>query len=206
MRVKAQISACMRLRRWRCGARDVRFRAELSASGQIRRPRRRPSRCPPPQRQRVLKVTPDEAVKMALENNLGLQADRLGPRLALRRGAGEGRLCRHPGSLTTTCSATSPPTDFLNGGDAVLSTDSFRTNAGIGQLMPWGGGRYTLGLDAARATTSNPTGIFNPQLDSGLAGSFTQPLLRNFKFDSFRQNLAVSLKNRRSPTFSSGRR
>ena len=78
----------------------------------------------------------------------------------------------------------------------MLSADSFRTNAGIGQLVPWGGGRYTLGLDAARATTSNPTGLFNPQLDSGLAASYTQPLLRNFKFDSFRQNVAVSLKKR----------
>ncbi len=53
------------------------------------------------------------------------------------------------------------------------------------------------GLDAARATTSNPTGRFNPQLDSSLAASYTQPLLRNFKIDAFRQNVAVSLKKRR---------
>ena len=29
----------------------------------------------------VMKITPDEAVRMALENNLGVQADRLGPQI-----------------------------------------------------------------------------------------------------------------------------
>ena len=133
---------------------------------------------------------------MALENNLGVQADRLGPQIETY-GVAQARAAYGLtlGSITTTRSATQPPTDFLNGGDSVLSNDSFRTNAGIQQLVPWGGGRYTFGIDAARATTSNPTGVFNPQIDSALAASFTQPLLRNFTFDSARQNVAISLKN-----------
>jgi outer membrane protein TolC len=144
----------------------------------------------------TVKLTPDEAVRMALENNLGLQADRLGPQIQTY-GVAQARAAYGLtlGSITTTRSATQPPTDFLNGGDTVLSNDSFRTNAGIQQLVPWGGGRYTFGIDAARATTSNPTGVFNPQIDSALAASYTQPLLRNFTFDSARQNVAISLKN-----------
>ncbi len=61
--------------------------------------------------------------------------------------------------------------------------------------MPWGGGRYTLGIDASRLTTNNPTSSFNPQLDSSLAASYTQPLLRNFTIDTTRQNLLQSQKS-----------
>ena len=143
----------------------------------------------------VMKITPDEAVRMALENNLGVQADRLGPQIETY-GVAEARAAYALTltSLTTTRSATQPPTDFLSSSNSVLTNDSFRTNAGVGQQVPWGGGRYTFGIDAARATSSNPTNPFNPQLDSGLGASYTQPLLRNFTFDATRQNVALSQK------------
>ena len=35
---------------------------------------------------------------------------------------------------------------------------------GLQQLIPWGGGSYTFGIDAARSTTEHPTDPFNPQL------------------------------------------
>ncbi len=67
----------------------------------------------------MLKITPDEAVKMALENNLGMQAERLGPQIRTFGVAqARQRMRSRSGSLTTTRSATSPPTDFLTGGDA----------------------------------------------------------------------------------------
>ena len=58
-------------------------------------------------------------------------------------------------------------------------------------------GRRTLHARAGRRARDDeqPDRLFNPQLDSGLARRYTQPLLRNFKFDSFRQNLPISLKN-----------
>jgi outer membrane protein TolC len=144
----------------------------------------------------VLKITPDEAVRMALENNLGVQADRLGPQIETY-GVAQAKAAYglNLTSLTTTRSATNPPTDFLSGTGNIQTNDSFRTNAGVQQFVPWGGGRYTLGVDASRVTSSSPTNPFNPQLDSALAASFTQPLLRNFKFDNLRQNVALSLKN-----------
>jgi outer membrane protein len=146
----------------------------------------------------TLKITPDEAVRMALENNLGVQADRLGPQIGTF-GVAEARAAYalNLTSTTATRSATSPPTDFLATGaeSSILSNDSFRTGAGINQFVPWGGGRYTLGLDASRVTTNNPTNPFNPQLDSSLAAIYTQPLLRNFKIDAQRQNLLQSQKN-----------
>jgi outer membrane protein len=199
MRVKALVSARLRvtgvvgLAIWMFGSGPA-----LSASGQAQ-PSPQPSQSKPLNASAaptVLKVTPDEAVRMALENNLGVQADRLGPQIETY-GVAQARAAYAMtlGSLTTTRSVTQAPTDFLSGGGSVQSSDSFRTNAGIGQLVPWGGGRYTLGIDASRATSSNPTNPYNPQLDSSLAASYTQPLLRNFTFDNARQNVAISLKN-----------
>ena len=59
----------------------------------------------------VMKITPDEAVRMALENNLGVQADRLGPQIETY-GVAEARAAYALTltSLTTTRSATQPPT------------------------------------------------------------------------------------------------
>jgi outer membrane protein TolC len=145
----------------------------------------------------ILRVTADEAVKMALENNLGVQADRLGPQIETY-GVAQARAAYglNLTSTTRTRSATAPPTDFLSTREdsSILTNESFRSGAGIQQFVPWGGGRYTLGIDAARATTNNPNNSFNPQLDSNLAASYTQPLLRNFTIDTSRQNLLQSQK------------
>ena len=61
--------------------------------------------------------------------------------------------------------------DFLTGTGATLTNDSLRTNAGVQQLVPWGGGRYNLAWDASKLTTSDASSRFNPQLDSGLSAS-----------------------------------
>jgi len=199
MRVKAQVSACVRVAAagvmafWMFASGPaVSASEQAQASPQGTQPKPLNASAAPT----VLKVTPDEAVRMALENNLGLQADRLGPQIETY-GVAQARAAYglNLTSLTTTRSATQPPTDFLSGGGNILSNDSFRTNAGVQQLVPWGGGRYTFGIDASRSRSSSPTNPFNPQLDSALAASYTQPLLRNFTFDNVRQNLAISLKN-----------
>jgi outer membrane protein len=202
MRVKPLVTACARVTT--AGALTVSmfaFGPALSASEQAQpaaqtaQPTRPLNASAAPT---TLKITPDEAVRMALENNLGVQADRLGPQIGTY-GVAEARAAYalNLTSTTVTRSATAPPTDFLATGaeSSILSNDSFRTGAGINQFVPWGGGRYTLGLDASRVTTNNPTNPFNPQLDSSLAAIYTQPLLRNFRIDAQRQNLLQSQKN-----------
>ncbi len=84
MRFKQQISACFATavsgRAWpACSA----SAAELSAFEQT------PGQTPPPAPQQsqlaqpagATRLTADEAVRMALENNLGIQAERLGPEI-----------------------------------------------------------------------------------------------------------------------------
>lgn len=143
----------------------------------------------------TLKISVDEAVKMALENNLNIKSEQLAPQIATY-GVAQARGVYRPllFSQTTSRSSTSPPNDFLNGNESVLTNDSFRTSGGLQQFVPWGGGRYNLSLDAGRLTTTSVSSRFNPQLDSNLVASYTQPLLRNFSIDANRQNLLLSEK------------
>ncbi len=67
---------------------------------------------------------------------------------------------------------------------------------GIAQLLPWGGGTYTAGLDAARTTNNSLFTTLNPELAAGLSLGLSQPLLRDFKIDSARAQLDVSRSNR----------
>jgi outer membrane protein len=130
---------------------------------------------------------------MAMENNLGVRAEQLAPQIQTYAVA-QARAVFAPTlfSQTSTRSSTTPPTDFLSGTSATLTNDSLITNAGVQQLLPWGGGRYNLTWDGSKVTTSDASSRFNPRLDSGLTGGFTQPLLRGFTIDSNRQALLLS--------------
>jgi outer membrane protein len=206
MRVKAQVSACVHvtaagaLAAWMFASGPaVSASEQAQAAPQAAQPRPlTASGGAAAAAPTTLKVTADEAVRMALENNLGVQADRLGPQIQTY-GVAQARAAYglNLTSSTTTRSVTQPPTDFLTTGAAnsISSNDSFRTGAGVEQLVPWFGGRYTLGMDASRFTTNSPTAPFSPQLDSSLAASYVQPLLRNFTIDATRQNLLQSRKN-----------
>lgn len=143
----------------------------------------------------VTRLTAEEAVRLALENNLGIQAERLGPEIGTL-GVAQAQAVYAPSLISTTVTrkSTEPPGNFLTGTGDIISDDSFRTNAGLQQLVPWGGGRYQFTLDASRQTTNAFTN-YNPQLGSNFAGSFTQPLLRGFRIDSFRHQLLTSRNN-----------
>ena len=143
----------------------------------------------------VMKVTADEAVRLALENNLGIQAERLGPQIGTLAVA-QAQAVYTPSLISTTSTrkSTEPPSNFLTGSADIITDESFRTNAGLQQLVPWGGGRYQFTLDASRQETNAFTS-YNPQLGSNFSGSYTQPLLRGFRIDSFRQQLLTSRNN-----------
>jgi outer membrane protein len=142
----------------------------------------------------VVRLTADEAVRMALENNLGVQAERLGPEISTLAIA-QARAAYSPTlvSTTTTRSSTQPPTSFLTGGvtTQVITNESFRATGGMAQNIPWGGGRYEFALDGSRIKT-NAFSSYNPQLGSNLQASFVQPLLRDFRIDALRQQLQTT--------------
>jgi outer membrane protein TolC len=177
----------------------------VSASGQAPAPAQTPSPSTSPagslaQQSPVavpgpeLQLTADDAVKMALENNLGIQAERLAPQVQAMAIA-QTRANYAPVVFTnsTKNSNSNPPQNFLSGNNFVTNS-GFRSNAGVAQLMKWGGGNYQASIDGARNTTSDPTDPFNPRLSSNFNFNFTQPLLRNFTLDSTRQQLLIGQK------------
>jgi outer membrane protein TolC len=142
------------------------------------------------------KLTVEDAVQLALENNLGVRVARIDPQIqdlsvALARAG-------WVPALSTTfqqVSTDSPSNSTLSGGQTGTSSDRFNSNVGVQQALPWGGS-YSLGWDSSRTTTTNVFSNFSPQLQSSLSFHVQQPLLRNFSIDSLRQQLLVSRNNR----------
>ena len=141
-----------------------------------------------------LQLTADEAVKLALENNLGIRAERLSPQ-AQAFAVAQTRAAFAPVVFggSTKNSNSFPPQNFLAGNDFTTNA-GFRSSAGVAQNVKWFGGRYQASLDGARNTTSDPTDPFNPRLSSNFNFNFTQPLLRDFAIDSIRQQLLIGQK------------
>jgi outer membrane protein len=145
----------------------------------------------------VRRLTIDEAVQMALENNLGVQIARMDPPIQ-DFGVAEARAAWFPTFTTAvqTSNTDTPNNSFLSGALGPKTSDArVNTNVGIGQALPWGG-TYSVGWDSTRSTTTNIFSNFSPQLRSSLALNYRQPLLRGFSIDTLRQQLLVSQKNR----------
>jgi outer membrane protein len=141
-----------------------------------------------------LQISADEAVKMALENNLGIRAERLSPQIqALAVAQTRATYTPIVFSNTTKNSNTNPPQNFQQGSDLVTNA-GLRSNAGVAQALKWGGGSVQASLDGSKNSTSDPTDPFNPRLASNFNFNFTQPLLRNFTIDQTRQQLLLGHK------------
>lgn len=145
----------------------------------------------------VRRLTVEEAVRIALENNLGIRVSRIDPQIE-DLSVAEARAAWSP-TLTSTfqgVSTDSPSNSFLSGAQGTkLSDDRFNSNVGVEQALRWGG-RYSVGWDSSRSTTTNLFSNFSPQVRSSLALTYRQPLLRGFSIDSARQQVLVTQTNR----------
>ena len=152
---------------------------------------------PGPASGQVRTLTIDEAVRLALENNLGLQLQRIDP-LVQDENVREARTAWTPilEGLFNYNDADQPPESILSGSEGVLQTDVLTGNVGVSQLLPWWGTSYFVGWDNNRLETNNVFTNFNPRIRSGFALSVVQPLLRDASIDSSRVQYLVSQKNR----------
>jgi len=145
----------------------------------------------------VRRLTVDDAVRLALEHNLGVRVARIDPQIE-DLGIAQAQAAWAPTFTSTLqgASVETPNASFLSGALGPKTTDQRMTaNVGVAQALPWGGS-YSVGWDSSRATTTNFFMNFSPQLRSSLALSYRQPLLRGFRIDTARQQLQVSQKNR----------
>jgi outer membrane protein TolC len=138
----------------------------------------------------------EEAVRLALENNLGIRSDRLGPQIE-DVAVSQARSLWAPNLTTglTNFSQNTPVTSVFAGGQNKVTNAQLTTQLGLNQSLPTGT-IYSVGWNGGRATSTNFFNSFDPQLTSNLSFNITQPLLRNFKFDTVRQQVATSHKDR----------
>jgi len=137
----------------------------------------------------VVQLTVEQAVRMALDNNIELSVERINPQLqdlsiAQTRGA-------YRPTLNSTVNANSSmplPTSLLNGGQRVIN-ETANANVNIAQTLPWFGTNYTAAFNNGRTNTSSTFATLNPQFTTQLTATITQPLLRDFKIDNTRNQL-----------------
>jgi outer membrane protein TolC len=149
-----------------------------------------------PQAESVRRLSIDEAVALALEQNLGIRIQRFDPQIS-DVGISQARSFWAP-SLSTNFSKnsqTQQPTSSLAGGATSILNANVSTAVGLDQTLPWGGA-YTATWNSSRFTTTNLFQGFSPQLGSNLNLQYTQPLMRNFEIDQIRQQVANSKKAR----------
>jgi outer membrane protein len=144
----------------------------------------------------VRRLSIDEAVKLGLEQNLGIQIQRLDPQIQ-DVGVAQARSFWSPQFNTgfSRQSQSQAPTSSLSGAATSIDNGRLASTVGLSQNLPWGAA-YSANWNSARFTTNNGFANFNPQLGSTLNVQFTQPLLRNFSIDQIRQQVQSSKKVR----------
>jgi outer membrane protein TolC len=147
--------------------------------------------------QPVIRMSIDDAVATALEQNLDLQVQRINPQLRdLDTSVFKANYTPNFTGAIDLVDQTQPPSSLLAGNTSQLTNGRSGFNFGLVQQTPWWGGNYAVQWNNGRSTTNNVFTSFDPQLTSSISATYTQPLLRNFKIDGTRQQLLVSQKNR----------
>lgn len=134
----------------------------------------------------TVNLTEQEAVARATDRNLTLISERITPQtwdytMAATRAA-------YAFTLTSSIAnnnANTPTSNIFEGGARTTSQQQ-SWSGGIAKQMWRGGGNYNVNWTNSRNETSSSNSTCNPCFNSGLQGSFTQPLLRNFKIDGTR--------------------
>jgi len=145
--------------------------------------------------QSTLRLTVDEAVRMALDHNVDLSADRRDPQISDTRVAAAAAAFKP--TFTTSLQRNNqlqPPASFLI--PTATRTDAVSSNAGVNQKLPWFGTSYGLSWTATHTDSNSFLTSFNPLLQSGLSLNVSQPLVRDLSIDSARLQVATSHINR----------
>ena len=143
----------------------------------------------------VRRISIDEAVTLALEQNVSLQVQRMTPGITeldvvqsyaqwLPNLTGQFRFQSLEQPVATT----------LQSGSANFQQDQWLGFFGVDQFLPTGG-NYSLGYQALRNENNNQFATLNPNTQGNLTFSFDQPLLRNRSIDLTRQQILVSKNN-----------
>jgi len=144
----------------------------------------------------IMRLTREEAIRMAIANNSALAASRYDPQISGERvAAAKAVFVPTLSSALERNSATTPSSNLFSGEDP-LKTDFWSGSAGVGQLLPWAGSSYNVSFNTVRTSTTNPLATFSPALTGALQAVFSQPLLRDRKTDNARAQLEITTRER----------
>ena len=135
----------------------------------------------------------EEAVQRGMEKNIDIAVARITPRLSDFTILG--LEANYRVNLTSTAGntrATAFPQQITQGITTVTTTMRENWSAGIAQNLWKGGGNYTLSWTNSRFDNPSSVNIRNPQWQSGLTATLSQPLLRGFKIDTTRASLQTN--------------
>ena len=143
-------------------------------------------------------LTLEDAIALALENNLDLQLSRLDQDTAYynvtaAKGAFDPRL----GFDVSNQRQVSPVSSSLGGGSepGKLVNRDFSAGPQLGALLPWTGGSVDVEFTSSRISTDNTFATLNPQIPTALRVSFNQPLMRGLRIDDNRRRIAVAKRS-----------
>ena len=144
----------------------------------------------------VRRLTMDEAVKLALEQNLGIRIQRIDPQVQ-DVGVMQAKSFWAPNftSGLRRQMQAQQPVSALSGGASSIDNTSLAGDVGLNQILPWGG-NYSADFSNSRGTTNNNFSNFPLQFQSALTLQYTQPLVRNYSIDQIRQQVLNSKKSR----------
>ncbi len=144
-----------------------------------------------------LSLSLEEAIEMALRNNNNIDASRNNVQIAEFNLRGARGIYDPLIEGESYYESASTPTASVIGGavNGSVTQQRFFNSAGVSGWSPWAGGSYALRFDSSRTSTSNTNATLNPQFPSLLTATYTQPLLRNFRFDNNRRLIEIAKKN-----------
>ena len=145
----------------------------------------------------TLSLALQDAIAQALQNNLDIEQFRQGVRIA------EFSLFSLRGFYDYTSAASigfrnsiNPTSSTLSGGSSgTLSNKSLFYNFTTFKNFEQTGGNLFVEFDNSRSRSSNIFASLNPQYNTTLTFTFTQPLLRNFALDATRRSIKLAQKS-----------
>ncbi len=145
-----------------------------------------------------MEISLDQILAMALANNKDIEAARIDHlesdyTLTAAQGAFDPQL-----NVTSYWEQQITPVASSVGGSATgsLLYKNWMADPGITQQLPWYGGTFKADLSSADVSSNNSFLSLNPQYETSLNFSYTQPLWRNLLYDSNRHQIDVAKKNR----------
>jgi outer membrane protein len=137
-------------------------------------------------------LTLEQAIQVALDHNLSLQVAKLNPEI--QDYALEGARAAFVPNITASFNYTNQQAPSTNTTEGVATniTTTNRINSGISQFVPWYGGNYVVNFNNSSQNSNSKTNPRNPQYNSSLQFTYTQPLLANFSTDTNRTNIRAN--------------